>query len=348
MHFTWVIFFVVVIIIAAAVNSKDPSVSNVSSTAGTVSETTATTSGTTAALVSRAAAAAASGNNSGSSVPAETIKSFTGNAYIVLNSNEPEFSSSDLVTSSYEYYSPLDSLGRCGPAIACLSKSTMPTAERGSIGSVKPTGWHTVKYDNIDGKYLYNRCHLIAYELSAENANKQNLITGTRYLNINGMLPFENMTADYIKETGNHVLYRVTPIFEGNDLVASGVHMEAESVEDKGAGIKFNVYCYNVQPGISIDYATGNSTYIGGTGVNATSAVTVTQTAAPVQTSAAAATTAQNPISATYVLNTSTKKFHRPGCRYAGSIKAENRQEFTGDRQTLIDEGYTPCGVCDP
>ena len=135
----------------------------------------------------------------------------------------------------------------------------MPTEKRGSIGQVKPTGWHTVKYDNVDGKYLYNRCHLIGYQLSAENANSKNLITGTRYMNTEGMLPFENMVADYIHETGNHVMYRVTPIFEGNDLVASGVQMEAESVEDSGEGVQFNVYCYNVQPGITIDYATGDS-----------------------------------------------------------------------------------------
>ena len=164
-----------------------------------------------------------------------------------------------MTTSSFERYAPLDSLGRCGVAYANIGKDIMPTEERGSIGMVKPSGWHSIRYENVDGKYLYNRCHLIGYQLSAENANTSNLITGTRYLNIQGMLPFENMVADYIRETGNHVLYRVTPIYEGDNLVASGVLMEAYSVEDEGDGICFNVYCYNVQPGIVIDYATGAS-----------------------------------------------------------------------------------------
>lgn len=189
----------------------------------------------------------------------ESIPAYSGKPYVEINGNNPSFASSDFTTASFEKYSDLDSLGRCGVAYANVGKDIMPTEERGSIGSVKPTGWHTVKYDNVDGKYLYNRCHLIGYQLTAENANEKNLITGTRYLNVEGMLPFENMVADYVKETGNHVLYRVTPIFEGNNLVASGVHVEAKSVEDNGEGICFNVYCYNVQPGVTIDYATGES-----------------------------------------------------------------------------------------
>ena len=181
-------------------------------------------------------------------------------AYISVDGGVPHFSDSEKnITEAFESYSDLDYLGRCGVAFACVGKETMPTQERGAIGSVKPTGWHSVRYDFVDGKYLYNRCHLIGYQLTAENANKKNLITGTRYLNVNGMLPFENMVADYIKETNNHVLYRVTPVFIGDNLVASGVLMEAESVEDDGEGILFNVYCYNVQPGIVIDYATGDS-----------------------------------------------------------------------------------------
>ncbi|MET0016373.1 DNA/RNA non-specific endonuclease [Oscillibacter sp.] len=160
---------------------------------------------------------------------------------------------------AFETYSPLDSLGRCSVAYANVCTETMPTEERSEIGQIKPSGWYTVKYDNVDGKYLYNRCHLIGYQLTAENANEKNLITGTQYLNVEGMLPFENMVADYVKETSNHVLYRVTPVFEGNSLVASGVLMEAESVEDKGAGVCFNVYCYNNQPGVTIDFATGES-----------------------------------------------------------------------------------------
>ena len=193
----------------------------------------------------------------------ETTKSelleYTGEAYSVINNNEPQFTQDEITDKYFENYAPLDEYGRCGVAFACLGKETMPTEERGEIGSVKPTGWHTVKYDCVDGKYLYNRCHLIGFQLSGENANKRNLITGTRYLNIDGMLPFENMVADYIDETNNHVMYRVTPVFYGDDLVAEGVQIEAYSVEDEGEGVCFNVYCFNVQPGVVIDYATGES-----------------------------------------------------------------------------------------
>ena len=188
------------------------------------------------------------------------IPAYAGDPYVTINDNEPQFLETDLATSSYEYYSDLDDLDRCGVVYACIGTDLMPTEERGNIGSVKPSGWHTVKYDIVDGKYLYNRCHLIGYQLSGENANINNLITGTRYLNVEGMLPFENMVVDYVKETGNHVLYRVAPVFEGDNLVASGVQIEAQSVEDQGEGILFNVYCYNVQPGVTIDYATGDST----------------------------------------------------------------------------------------
>ena len=199
--------------------------------------------------------------------------------------------------SSFEAYSSLDPLGRCGTAFACLGKDLMPTEDRGSIGQVKPSGWQTAKYDIVDGKYLYNRCHLIGFQLSGENANERNLITGTRYLNVEGMLPFENMVADYVKETGNHVLYRITPIFEGDNLVASGVQMEGMSVEDRGESIQFNVYCYNVQPGVSIDYATG----IG------------TAADAPASSAAPAKKTK-------YVLNVNNKKFHLPDCSSAESM----------------------------
>ena len=187
------------------------------------------------------------------------VPAYSGQPYIVVHDNEPYFADTDLTEDSFETYSDLDSLGRCGTAYASVGTDLMPTQERGAIGQVKPSGWHTIKYDNVDGKYLYNRCHLIGYQLTAENANEKNLITGTRYLNVQGMLPFENMAADYIKETGNHVLYRVTPIFEGNNLLASGVLMEAESVEDKGDGVEFCVFAYNVQDGVDIDYATGET-----------------------------------------------------------------------------------------
>ena len=193
---------------------------------------------------------------------ASDIPAYSGKPYVEINDNVPYFRETDLSVSSYEYYSDLDDLGRCGVVYACIGTDLMPTEERGNIGAVKPTGWHTVKYDVVDGKYLYNRCHLIGYQLSGENANTKNLITGTRYLNVDGMLPFENMVADYVKETGNHVMYRVTPVFEGDNLLASGVQIEAESVEDKGEGILFNVYCYNVQPDVEIDYATGDSSLL--------------------------------------------------------------------------------------
>lgn len=189
----------------------------------------------------------------------EDIPAFSGSSYVIINNNEPVFSEADYSDKSYEYYSELDSLGRCGAAIANIGVDLMPTEARGSIGMIKPSGWHTIKYDIVDGKYLYNRCHLIGYQLTGENANPKNLITCTRAMNTKGMLEFENDVASYIKETNNHVLYRVTPIFEGDNLVATGVQMEAKSVEDNGAGVKFNVFVYNIQTGITIDYKTGES-----------------------------------------------------------------------------------------
>ena len=193
-------------------------------------------------------------------IDTDEIPAYSGEAYVEINSNVPYFADSEMSTTSYEYYSELDSLGRCGVCVANIGPDIMPTEERGEIGNIKPTGWHTVKYSEIiEGNYLYNRCHLIGFQLAGENDNEKNLITGTRYLNMDGMLPFENMVADYVEKTGNHVLYRVTPIFEGDNLVADGVLIEAESVEDSGSGILFNVFCYNIQPGITIDYATGDS-----------------------------------------------------------------------------------------
>lgn len=189
----------------------------------------------------------------------EEIPEFSDAAYVAVNDNIPFFLPEEYTTESFEEYAELDELGRCGVTMACIGVDIMPTEERGDIGSVKPTGWHSVKYDIVDGKYLYNRCHLIGFQLAGENANKRNLITGTRYLNIEGMLPFENLVADYVQETENHVLYRVTPIFEGDNLVAHGVLMEGWSVEDEGEGVCFCVYAYNAQPGITIDYATGES-----------------------------------------------------------------------------------------
>ncbi len=260
----------------------------------------------------------------------EDVPEYAGDAYIAVHDNMPYFTQTDVTTQSFEQYTPLDDFGRCVEAYANVGQDLMPTEKRGSISSVKPSGWQAAKYDFVDGKYLYNRCHLIGYQLTAENANKENLITGTRYLNIEGMLPFENMVADYVKETGNHVLYRVTPIFEGNNLVADGVLMEGYSVEDEGEGICFCIYAYNVQPGVQIDYATGKNSQA--------------DTADTTDTSKENA----NADKITYVLNTSSQKFHLQTCSGAQKISESNRQEFIGDRQELIDLGYVPCGTCKP
>lgn len=264
-------------------------------------------------------------NATASSVSLEDIPAFSGEPYVVLNNNQPDFSEEDLTTNSFESYSPLDALNRCGTAYANVGVDLMPTEARGSIGQVKPTGWQSTKYDIVDGKYLYNRCHLIGFQLTGENANAENLITGTRYMNVDGMLPFENLVADYVKETEHHVLYRVTPIFEGDELVARGVQMEAMSVEDKGEGVCFHVYVYNNQPGVIIDYATGESR---------------------LDTDSGTAGDAQP--AAHYVLNTSSKKFHLPGCSSVKNIADGNRSDYDGTRQELIDQGYQPCGVCKP
>lgn len=249
--------------------------------------------------------------------------------YVNVNNNTPFFTQEEITAASYEYYSELDSLGRCGMTIASIGRDLMPTDARESISSVKPSGWINNKYDFVDGQYLYNRCHLIGFQLTGENANPRNLITGTRYLNVQGMLPFENMVADYIKETGNHVMYRVTPYYEGNNLVAAGVLMEAISVEDDGDGIMFCVWCYNVQPGVVIQYQDG-SNYADGQGV-------------PTQ-----AVTNDSATGTLYILNISSKKFHLPSCASATSMDEGSRKEYTGERQELIDQGYEPCGRCHP
>lgn len=261
---------------------------------------------------------------SSKSISVSDIPEYSNSAYIKIDNNIPSFKDSEMTTKSFEKYSELDNLGRCSVAYACVGKDIMPAEKRGTIGSVKPSGWHTVKYDCIDGKYLYNRCHLIGYQLTGENANIKNLITGTRYLNVEGMLPFENMVADYVKETDNHVLYRVTPIFERDNLLVSGVQMEAKSVEDNGDGISFNVYCYNVQPDIVIDYKTGESWKVGNEKSISESDTT------------------------TYILNTNTKKFHLKSCSSAKNLPDKNREEYSGNRNDLISEGYEPCKKCNP
>ena len=254
----------------------------------------------------------------------EEIPPFSDVAYVAVNGNVPFFLPEEITDESYEEYAELDELGRCGVTMACIGVDIMPTEDRGDIGSVKPSGWHSVKYDIVEGKYLYNRCHLIGFQLAGENANRKNLITGTRYLNIEGMLPFENLVADYVQETENHVLYRVTPIFVEEEMVARGVLMEAVSVEDKGEGVEFCVYVYNNQPGILIDYATGESTL------------------APEEEET------QNGEELTYILNTSSQKFHFADCGGVDTIKEENRSVFTGSRADVVAAGYEPCGRCKP
>ena len=253
----------------------------------------------------------------------DTFPGYSGQPYTPVHDNIPWFSEEELTTQSFEQYSDLDNLGRCGKAYACLGRDLMPTGERGDISSVHPSGWHSVSYDFVDGKSLYNRCHLIGYQLSGENANEKNLITGTRYMNVEGMLPFENMVADYIKETDCHVLYRVTPIFTGNNLVADGVLMEGLSVEDHGASICFCVFVYNVQPGVTIDYSSGES-HASDTDDTASSGGTE------------------------YILNTNTRRFHLPSCSSVSEMNASNKETYRGDRADLIEEGYSPCGICDP
>lgn len=290
---------------------------------------------------------------------AADVPAYSGEPYTAVNNNEPYFTSDNLTTEAFENYSELDALGRCGVAYANVCLETMPTEKRGSISEVKPTGWHSVKYDNVDGKSLYNRCHLIGYQLTAENANQQNLITGTRYLNVDGMLPFENMVADYVKETDNHVLYRVTPIFTGDNLVADGVLMEGYSVEDEGDGICFCVYAYNVQPGITIDYATGDSwlssekgnsdSSSGGNSAVSQSVADKSGTQqAAVQTESVKETSAPVSTGTEYILNTNTKKFHYPSCSSVKQMKASNKKEYTGSRDDLIAQGYDPCKKCNP
>lgn len=309
--------------------------------------------------------------NNNSYVSLDAIPAYDGKAYVAVNNNEPFFTDSDMTTTAFENYSDLDSLGRCGVAYANICRDIMPTEQRGKIGMIKPSGWHTVKYDVIKDRYLYNRCHLIGYQLAGENANPKNLITGTRYLNVEGMLPFENLVADYVNNTGNHVLYRVTPMFSGSNLVANGVLIEAKSVEDNGGGILFNVYCYNVQPGVGINYENGDS-WLDGTAPQEQSAQTGaaqnggSQSSDGSQAGASAGDTgssgsitgsaasgsdtspAENSVSdssnsKTMVHITATgKKYHRAGCR---TLKKSDTEVTLDEAKSM---GLSPCGICNP
>ncbi|MBR1849172.1 MAG: DNA/RNA non-specific endonuclease [Lachnospiraceae bacterium] len=275
---------------------------------------------------------------------ASLIPAYLGDETVVYNNNVPEFSATEISSTSFETYGDLDALGRCTVAIACVGQDIMPTTERGAIGQVKPTGWKQNKYPgvvNSSPPYLYNRCHLIGYQLTGENANTKNLITGTRYMNVEGMLPYENMVAEYVNTTGNHVMYRVTPIFNGNDLLCTCVKMEALSVEDNGAGISFNVLCYNVQPGVVINYADGSNAadpnYVPQEEQQST---TVTKSSASTSSSVTS--------NSSYVANKNTKKFHNPTCSSVKDMKEKNKWYYDGSRDDLINKGYSPCKKCNP
>ena len=284
------------------------------------------------------------------------VPAFEGNPYVYVNDGEPTFTDEQRAAEpGHEHYGELDELGRCTAAFAVVGPETQPTEKRGSIGEVRPSGWQMAKYDFVEGKYLFNRCHLLGYQLTGENANERNLITGTRYLNVQGMLPFENAVADYVDATGNHVLMAVMPVFEGSELVARGVHMMAESVEDGGEGVAFNVFCYNVQPGVVIDYGTGASMLE----EDATPLPDVSGAeSAPDAASEGAGAREASEKGATgsdegkgvaeYVLNTNSKKFHLPSCSSVDQMSPKNREDVEDTRENLIAKGYDPCKRCNP
>lgn len=284
------------------------------------------------------------------------IPAFDGNPYVYVNDGEPVFTDEQRAAEpGYEHYDELDELGRCTAAFAVVGPETQPTEKRGSIGEVRPSGWQMAKYDFVEGKYLFNRCHLLGYQLTGENANERNLITGTRYLNVQGMLPFENAVADYVDATGNHVLMAVTPVFEGSELVARGVHMMAESVEDGGEGVAFNVFCYNVQPGVVIDYGTGESmleedaTPLPDVSGTESAPDTASEGAGAREASEKGATGSDEGKGiAEYVLNTNSKKFHVPSCSSVDQMSPKNREDVEDTRENLIANGYDPCKRCNP
>ncbi len=288
------------------------------------------------------------------------LPAYDGSPYVYVNDGEPAFTDDERAAAAgTELYGELDALGRCTATFAVVGTETMPTEERGSIGEVRPTGWKMGKYDFVDGKYLYNRCHLLGFQLTGENANTSNLITGTRYMNVDGMLPFENAVADYVHATGNHVLMRATPVFDGDDLVARGVHMMAESVEDGGDGVAFNVFVYNVQPGVVIDYRTGENMAaedatplpdVSGDGGDASSdgGGTGTKGSADGGTALSDSGAATEKGTTEYVLNTNSKKFHVPSCSSVDQMSAKNRQDVTDTRENIVGRGFEPCKRCNP
>ena len=271
---------------------------------------------------------------------------FKGEPYMVVNGNKTTFTKKELnLKNGYENYPDLDYLGRCKTVIAKVGPETMPTEDRKGIGMVKPAGWHTVRYDNlISDRYLYNRCHLIGFQLAGENANENNLITGTRYLNVEGMLPFEDQVADYVHETGNHVIYKVKPVYKGNNLVASGVKMSARSVEDKGRGLEFNVYCFNVQPGIIIDYRTGDSRESGTKAAQGSHQNH--EYAHKHHGNKTSKGSSDYNVKKKYVVNTNTGKYHYPDCHSVKSMSDHNKKVMNTTKKALENQGYEPCGNC--
>ncbi|SDB36843.1 DNA-entry nuclease [Ruminococcaceae bacterium FB2012] len=271
-----------------------------------------------------------------------SMPEYTDADVIELNGNRPCFSGEDTFSGESTVFSELDSLGRCGTAFCLVSRQTLPTEERGPIGMVKPAGWHTVKYRCVDGKYLYNRCHLIAYELCGVNADQRNLITGTRWLNVEGMLPAEDRVRRFAEDTGISVFYRVTPRYEGSELLPRGVEIEALSAEDGGRGLSLHIFCFNVQPGIVIDYLTGGSYPLDPEDAN------VEEYPDSEGSRKDSSEVYIPPEGVTYILNTNSHRFHRPGCQSVQDMKAGNRAEFYGTAEELIAVGYVPCGACRP
>lgn len=292
----------------------------------------------------------------------DEIPEWSGSPYVEIDGNRPDFDDDEISWAERnaaadseeapEIFTEMDRYGRCGTAVACVGPETMPEGERGSIGMIRPSGWQLDKYDFIDnGGYLYNRCHLIGWQLTGQNAEERNLITGTRYMNTEGMLPFENRVAEYVRSTGNHVLYRVTPMFRGKDLVARGVDIEAYSLEDGGKGVSYNVYCYNVQPGVKIDYRTGKNKLDEATlpeSADADQKEPVTDAEDRSSSKDTPAAELEIPDGVTYILNNNTMRFHRTDCKGARDIREYNREWFYGSREEAIEKGYVPCGMCQP
>lgn len=305
------------------------------------------------------------------------IPAYTGALCININHGEPGFTEQDEARGTFLQFSDLDFEGRCGTAFARIGPDTISNEKRGDISQVHPSGWVQRKYSFVDDGMLYNRSHLIAHQLCGENANEKNLITGTRTFNAVGMLYYEELVGDYVRSTGNHVLYRVTPLFAANDLVARGVQMEAKSVEDNGEAVQFNVFVYNVEPGVAIDYVTGESWESSETPqVTSKGSATITTAAAARADKAAAGsagtgngTSSESGSNGSsgddgadgnstnnqgaseqqdYILNVKNKKFHKPDCSAASDISSANKQDFTGTRDQLIARGYSPCGICKP